>query len=142
MHVNYFLFFWQKLTFWKNPLPHHYTCWILFDFDLHLVYFIMLNCPVTREWDEADWLDPLLANVSTYPTPLLSTGQFCQHEWLKLTKKNTIKCQTIILSKEIVTCDTWHVTPNMGHITRHTWHVTIDIWHVVGGKHSIKISAF
>ena len=30
------------------------------DFDLHMVYCIKLNNPVTREWDEADWLDPLI----------------------------------------------------------------------------------
>ena len=32
-------------------------------FDLHLVNFIMQNYPVTRESDEADWLDPLLILV-------------------------------------------------------------------------------
>ena len=56
IHVNYFLF-WQHLIFWKILLPQHYTCWILLNFDLYLVYFIMQNCPVTREWDKADWLD-------------------------------------------------------------------------------------
>ena len=34
-----------------------------------------------------------------------------------------------------MTSDTWHVTPNK-------WHVTCDMWHMVGGKHSLKISAY
>ena len=33
-----------------------------------------------------------------------------------------------------VTCDTWHMTSD-------TWHMTCDMWHVVGGEHSLKISA-
>ena len=41
----------------------HYTCWILLDFELHLVYFIMQNYPVKKELDEADWLDPLIYNL-------------------------------------------------------------------------------
>ena len=32
------------------------------------------------------------------------------------------------------TRDTWHVTPD-------TWHITHDMWHMVGGEHSLKISA-
>ena len=57
--------------FWKLLLPQHSTCWILFDFDLHLIYFIMQKFPVTREWDEADWLDPLLCQPHLYLQPLL-----------------------------------------------------------------------
>ena len=34
-------------------------CRILLGFDLCFVYFIMQNYPVTRDLDEADWLDPL-----------------------------------------------------------------------------------
>ena len=30
------------------------------DFDLNMVYCIIQNYPVTWEWDEADWLDPLI----------------------------------------------------------------------------------
>ena len=37
--------------------------------------------------------------------------------------------------------DTWHVTPHTSHLTPHTWHVTHDMWHMVGGEHSLKISA-
>ena len=33
-----------------------------------------------------------------------------------------------------MTPDTWHLTPD-------TWHVTLDMWHMVGGEHSLKISA-
>ena len=62
IHVNYFLF-WQNKNFWKLILPQHSTCWILFDFDLHLDYFIMQNFPVTREWDEANWPNPLISTV-------------------------------------------------------------------------------
>ena len=39
----------------------HYTFWIYSDFNQHLVYFIKQNYPVTRECNEADWLDPLVA---------------------------------------------------------------------------------
>ena len=39
---------------WKLP------CWILLDFDLLLVYLIMQSYLATREWDEVDWLDPLI----------------------------------------------------------------------------------
>ena len=38
-----------------------------------------------------------------------------------------------------MTCDTWHVTPDMWHVTCDTWHVTHDMWHVVGGEHSLKM---
>ena len=55
--------FLAKLNFWKILLPQHSTCWILFDLDLHLVYFTVQNFPVTREWNEADWLDPLICNI-------------------------------------------------------------------------------
>ena len=55
--------FFKYLIFWKILLAQHYTCWILLDFDLHLVYFIMQNCQVTREWDEADWQDPLIYSL-------------------------------------------------------------------------------
>ena len=48
--------------FWKILVIQHYTCWIYLDLDLHLVYFIMQNYPVTREWNEDDWLVPLLQN--------------------------------------------------------------------------------
>ena len=30
--------------------------------------------------------------------------------------------------------DMWHMTCDMGHVTR-------DMWHVLGGEHSLKISA-
>ena len=33
-----------------------------------------------------------------------------------------------------LTWDTWHATPDK-------WHVTPAIWHMVGGEHSLKISA-
>ena len=40
-----------------------------------------------------------------------------------------------------VTCDTWHVTCDTWHVTRDRWQVTRHMWHVVGGEHSLKISA-
>ena len=50
--------------------------------------------------------------------------------------------------EEIVTCYTWHVTydmwhvrHDMWHVTRDMWHMTCDMWYVVGGEHSLKISA-
>ena len=59
------IFFFGKLKFfWKILLTQHYTCRILLDFDLRFVYFIIQNYPVTREWDEADWLEPL---TNTFP---------------------------------------------------------------------------
>ena len=50
----------KNMIFQKILVIQHYTCWILLYFDLHMVYCIMKNYPVTREKDEADWLDPLL----------------------------------------------------------------------------------
>ena len=41
--------------FWKIIVIQHYL-----DLDLNLVYFIMQNYLVTREWNEADCLDPLI----------------------------------------------------------------------------------
>ena len=38
----------------------HYTCWISLDLDITLVNFIMKNYSFTREWNEANWLDPLV----------------------------------------------------------------------------------
>ena len=35
----------------------------------------------------------------------------------------------------------WHVTQDTWHKTCDMWHVTCEIWHVVGGDHSLKISA-
>ena len=47
-----------------------------------------------------------------------------------------------------MTQDTWHVTPDTWHMTRDawyvtpdTWHLTPDMWHMVGGEHSLKMSA-
>ena len=68
-------FFCQSLNFWKILLTKHYTCWISLDFDLYLVYFVMQNYTITREWDGADWLDPLLCvdqgnhHICTIPPP-------------------------------------------------------------------------
>ena len=69
------LSFLAKLNFLKVSLA---TTLYLLDFiflDLHLVYFIVLNFPVTREWDAADWLDPLFTehssvNLSKYTSVL------------------------------------------------------------------------
>ena len=36
------------------------TCKLKLDFDQYLVYFYIQNYPVTRDWYEADWLDPIL----------------------------------------------------------------------------------
>ena len=33
-----------------------------------------------------------------------------------------------------MTRDTWHMPPDI-------WHLTCDMWHMVGGEHSLKISA-
>ena len=30
--------------------------------DLHFVFFIMQNYPFRREWNKADWMDPLVSN--------------------------------------------------------------------------------
>ena len=49
-----------KIISWKILVIHHYMWQIYLDFDLHSVYFIMQNYPVTREWDETNWLDPLV----------------------------------------------------------------------------------
>ena len=49
-----------KHNFLKNFLTQRYTCWVYLDSDLHLVYFIMQNNPVTRELGEANWLEPLI----------------------------------------------------------------------------------
>ena len=35
------------------------------------------------------------------------------------------------------TPDIWHMTPDID-----TWHMTPDMWHVVGGEHSLRISAY
>ena len=43
--------------------------------------------------------------------------------------------------KKNITLDTSHVTPDTWHLTRDTWHVTPDMWHMVGGEHSLKLSA-
>ena len=40
-----------------------------------------------------------------------------------------------------MTCDTWHMTYDTWHVTCDMWNVTCDMWHVVGGEHSLKISA-
>ena len=62
IHVTYFLF-WQNLIFWRILLTQHYICMIFLDFDLCFAYFIIQNYPVTREWNEADWLDPLIYSI-------------------------------------------------------------------------------
>ena len=66
-------------------MPQHYTCFILLDVDLHLVYFIMQNYPVTREWDEVDWLDPL---VMKHHSP--KKTRLTEHSAAQLYKDGTI----------------------------------------------------
>ena len=54
---------WQdQICLFFNHLIQHWTCWIYLDLDLNLVFFIMQNNQFTREWNEADWLDPLIPN--------------------------------------------------------------------------------
>ena len=59
----------------KNSFLQHYTCWIYLDLDLNLVYFIMQNHPVTREWTQADWLDPLLSILFVFFVTKISDDQ-------------------------------------------------------------------
>ena len=40
-----------------------------------------------------------------------------------------------------VTHDTWHMTHYTWHMIHDTWHMTCVMWHVVGGEHSLKVSA-
>ena len=54
------LFFFAKLNFLKDSYTTALYLLDLSDFYLHLVYFIMKIYPVTKEWEEADWLDPFL----------------------------------------------------------------------------------
>ena len=51
-----------NIILWKILVTQHFTCWTYLDFDLNFVNFIMQNNQITREWGEADWLDPLLSN--------------------------------------------------------------------------------
>ena len=43
--------------------------------------------------------------------------------------------------KIIKKSDMWHVTCDTWHVTHDTWHMTPDMWHLVGGEHSLKMSA-
>ena len=72
IHVNHFLFY-QNIIFWKILLQQRFICWILLDFHLHLVYFIMQNYTVTGEWDEADWLNALILLIAMLKLPLAVT---------------------------------------------------------------------
>ena len=49
--------FLAKPIFWKLLIPQHSTCWILFI----LTYIWSISLCKTREWDEADWLGPLIS---------------------------------------------------------------------------------
>ena len=40
-----------------------------------------------------------------------------------------------------VTQDTWHATIDTWYVTRDTQQVTCDMFYVVGGEHSLKMSA-
>ena len=40
-----------------------------------------------------------------------------------------------------MTLDMWHLTPDIWDLTPDTGHVTRDMWHMVGGEHSLKMSA-
>ena len=53
--------FWAKLNFLKNSTTALYLLDFTRFFNLHLVYLIMQIYPVTREWDEANWLDPFIS---------------------------------------------------------------------------------
>ena len=33
------------------------------------------------------------------------------------------------------------MTPEVWYVLHDTWHVSNDMWHIVGGEHSLKISA-
>ena len=55
------IFFFCRTYFFERFLYHSTIPVGLYRiFYLHLVYFIMKIYPVTREWDEADWLDPFV----------------------------------------------------------------------------------
>ena len=51
---------------WKVLVLQNFASWIYLDFYLSLVYFIMQNYLVTREWDETDWLDPLISRLANF----------------------------------------------------------------------------
>ena len=59
----------KKILFGKNIICRkilviqYNTCWIYLNLDPNLVYFIMQNCPFIKEWNEADWLDPLIWKI-------------------------------------------------------------------------------
>ena len=57
----------------------------------------------------------------------------------RVCKKNITKI--VICDTWHVTCDTWHATSDTRHVTCDNWHMTCDMWHVIGGTHSLKISA-
>ena len=60
-------------------------------------------------------------------------------------RPSTKKIHNFVKKRKVVTCDTtcdpWHVTHDRWHVTCDTWHMTQDTSHVVGGEHSLKISA-
>ena len=62
-----------------------------FYFDLHLVYFIMQNYPVKREWDQTDWLDPLVCSQ----LDSLKIDPLCDMEWGQLRQ---ITCKSKLVS--------------------------------------------
>ena len=35
----------------------------------------------------------------------------------------------------------FYMTPDTWHLTRDKWHMTCDMWHIVGGEHSLQMSA-
>ena len=63
IHVNYFLFL-AKQNFLNDFFTTTLYLLDFIGFYLHLVYVIMQIYPVTRECDEADWLDPFLPELT------------------------------------------------------------------------------
>ena len=116
-------FFCPNLIFWKFFLPQHSNCWILFYFQLHLVFFLMQNLPVTREWYEADWLDPLL---------ILWVGDPYIHDIQDtvIPNRKTWGGEILRENPPPPPCVTCHVSHVMFHMSCVTCHVSYFMCHI------------
>ena len=54
------LFLGPGLNLWKILVMQQSTCWIYLELNRNLFYFMVQIYPVTRQWNDANWLDPLI----------------------------------------------------------------------------------
>ena len=101
------IIFAQNISHWKIIILQPYTSWIYLDLNLYFVY-CMWNYPVTREWDQVDWLVLfiwILKHTLIFWTILNSLNLCCQ--LLTKQKYNLIK----IMAKTI-----WNLFKILTHL--------------------------